>query len=203
MIDDRLALGKTKRLLLDWVNLPSPITDNWLDAMLESHREVFGSFANNRSNLEDVIKGVRNYLVKAWKSPKMHERTWWLFVARQEYSCALLSSMPGSIRNYERFLAVGHDHLPRLSGLGTRLRNSMPPPTAFDRASEYAASMSCCEGPNCEEPYFLRGAKRERYCSECKRGARLRSKRKYWNKKGKYDRKADSSGRARGNWHKG
>src|SRR5215469_270366 len=184
-----LALKKTKRLLLDWVNLPYPLTEDWLDSMLGSHPDVFGPFAHNRTDLREVIEKVRNYLRLAWKSKALRERDWWLFVARQEYSRDLLSKLPGNLRNYERFLSAGHEHLQPLADLGARLANSLPPQTAFDRGVVYAQRMSCCEGPNCEDRFFLRGPKRERYCSDCKREARLRSKKKYWHEKGKYNRK--------------
>lgn len=186
MSNDGLALRKTKRLLLDWVNLPAPVTDDWLDSMLKKHPDVFGPLAPDRANLRDVIERVRTFLQVAWRSTEMRQRDWSLFVARQEYSRALLGKLPFSKRNVDRLIgAVGGEGIRPYLNVTTLLLVSPPPETAFDRAVLYEKRMSCCEGSDCEEPYFLRGPKRERYCSECKREARLRSKRKYWSVKGK------------------
>ena len=190
MTNNGLALGKVKRLLLDWANLPTPITDDWLDSMLKRHSDVFGPFAHNRVNLRDVIEKVRIFLQVAWTSTDMRKRDWCLFIARQEYSRAFLGTWHGSSRNMERLLAaVGGEAVRPFLNVTKLLLVTPPPETAFDRVIGYAKRMSYCEGPNCEEPYFLRGPKRERYCPDCKRDARLRSKKRYWNTKGKLNRR--------------
>ena len=191
MNDYRLALRKTKRLLLDWVNLPTPVADDWLDSMLETHPDVFRPLAHNRGELRKTIEMVRIFLQEAWKSTDMRRRDWCLFIARQKYSRALLGTLPASKSKTESLLAsIGGEALRPFLNVTELVTMSAPPETAFDRAVSYAKRMSCCEGPKCEEPFFLRGAKRERYCAHCKREAALRRKKRYWDTKGKYNRKA-------------
>jgi hypothetical protein len=185
MVHDRLALRKTKRLLLDWANLPE-LGDDWLGSMLKQHPDVFGPFAHNRAILRDVIGKIRIFLQAAWKATNMRERDWWLFKARQEYSSAILGTLPMSQYKMLEIPGAGPH---RVGDLRWRMLSAIPPQTAFDRAVVYAQRMSYCEGPNCEEPFFLRGPKRERYCLDCKREARLRTRKKYWNAKGRYNRK--------------
>jgi hypothetical protein len=175
MKHDRLALRKTKRLLLDWANLAA-LSDDLLDSMVQMHKEVFSSFAYKREALKDVIEIVRRFLRLAWQAHDPRERDWWLFTARQEYVRAVLGTRHPISRS-------GKPQDVR------RLIMGVPPETAFDRAVSYAQRMSYCEGPECEEPFFLRGPKRERYCSHCKRDAELRRKRKYYHAKGKLNRK--------------
>jgi hypothetical protein len=189
--DYRLALRRTKRLLLDWVNLPAPVTDGWLDSMLEKHRDVFGPLAHNREELRKIIEMVRVFLQHAWKSRDMRSREWCLFIARQKYSRALVGMVPFSTRNVERLLAsIGGEALRPFLDATELITITAPPETAFDHAVSYAKRMSYCEGPTCEEPFFLRGAKRELYCAHCKREADLARKIRYWNSKGKHNRKA-------------
>lgn len=170
---------------MDWVNLPTPVTDDLLDLMLKHHADVFSPFADRRWALRELIEKVRRWLQLAWKAADDPARcSWWLFRARQEYSRALIGGMPGSKRNFDYLNA----HAGGSAKNVTDLLDIVPPlETAFDSAVT-SAQMSYCQGPNCEEPYFLRGPKRERYCPECKHAARLRSKKRYYYAKGKFNR---------------
>lgn len=189
-MNDGLALKTTRRLLLDWVNLPTPVTDDWLDSMLKKHPDVFGSFADRREDLRTVVEMIRMFLQEAWKATDMRKREWCLFIARQKYNRALVGTW--SLYWVKRFSVGGEALLPFLSGVTELASIVAPPETALDRTLFYARRMSFCEGPSCEERYFLRGPKRERYCSECKREARLHSKKKYWNETGKFARAKNS-----------
>jgi hypothetical protein len=175
---------------LDWANLPTPVANDWLDSMLETHPDVFGPLAYHRADLRQMIEKVRVLLRTAWKSTDMRQRDWCLFIARQTYSRALVGTWPFSRRNIARLLAsVGGEVLRPFLDVTELMIISAPPETPFDRAVSYAKRMSCCEGQKCEEPFFLRGAKHERYCAQCKREAALRRKKRYWDTKGKYNRK--------------
>jgi hypothetical protein len=186
MDDDRPALRKTKELLLDWVNLPDSFSDFWLDEMVGKHTATFQRFANDRVLLRKVLAKVRYLLRLAWEATDMRSRDWWIFTARQEYSNDSFKAIPKQYMDVMRVLSGCAEDVP-VEGLLRRFLTGVPPPSAFDRAVEYAERMSCCEGriEDCEEPFFLRGPKRERYCATCKHKARLRSKKKYRDKKGK------------------
>ena len=187
-----LARKKTQRLLLDWANLPEPISENW-KGMVKNYPGVLG-FSNDEK-IKEIIGEVRALLRLAWKAPDIRLREWFLFAARQEYNTAFLGTMPFSRRNIERLLAIvgGEGLRPYLNV--RKLLTLTPPPieSAFDRAVPDVKRMAICEARDCEEPLFLRGPKRERYCPDCKRPARLRTKKKYWHEKGKYNRKGKKS----------
>lgn len=191
MRDERLALRKTKQLIVDWANLPDPVSENWA-GMLKNHPDTFVRFASNQVLLSEVIERVRHFLREAWIATDMHSRDWWLFTARLEYSHASFKTIPEEFQRVVRMFAGAAESVPLDDAL-RHLTAGVPPPSAFDRVVEYAKRMSVCEGTNCEDPLFLRGEKRERYCSHCKAAARLRSKKKYWDTKGRYNRKPKQS----------
>ena len=183
MDDDRPALRKTKDLLLDWVNLPDSLSDFWLDEMLSRHQATFQRFAHDRALLRRVLAAVRYFLRLAWEAKDMRSRDWWLFTARQEYSDDSFRALPKQYLDVMRVLSSSAEDAP-VEEVLRRFVRGVPPASAIDRVVSYAERMSCCEGreEECEEPFFLRGPKRERYCATCKRKARLRSKEKYRNK---------------------
>jgi hypothetical protein len=184
MDDDRPVMRKTRELLLDWVNLPDSFSDFWLNEMLTKHPATFQRFANDRLLLRRVLVSVRYWLRLAWTAKDMRSRDWWLFTARQQYSNDSFKALPKQYVDVMRVFARSAEGAPVEEVLG-RFVTGVPPASAFDRAVQYAERMSCCDGrkEECEEPFFLRGPKRERYCATCKRKARLRSKKKYRDKK--------------------
>jgi hypothetical protein len=183
----RPALSETKRLLQDWANLPD-LSKDWLDSMLNRHPRTFHCFRDDRKALREVIETVRRFLHLAWKSNVARERDWWLFTARQEYARGLLGTFRLLTRNAggQRVFTSGGEDSRKIA---RRYTMGVPPETAFDRAAEILKRMAYCDGPDCEEPFFLRGPKRERYCPTCKPDARKRRRKRYYYSKEKFNRK--------------
>jgi hypothetical protein len=187
MKHDHLARKKTSRLLLDWVSLPEPLRDDLLDYLLRIYPDVFGCFAHDRTALREVVENVGRYLRMSWKSTIPREREWFVFTARQEYVRALLGTF--------RLLSTDQDGTTTviLSGADSRTvaRRSIPgvpPATSFDNVADYVRSMAYCSNPKCDERYFFRGLKHEKYCDPCKREVELAGKLKWWHKSGKKKR---------------
>jgi hypothetical protein len=187
MKHDHLARKKTKRLLLDWVNLPEPIEDGWLDSMVTKHRDVFGGF--DRAALREVVENVGRYLRMSWKSTIPREREWFVFTARQEYVRALSGTFLHVKRDKDGH-RVWTEPGKESRDAARRLIPGVPPATSFDNVANYVRSMAYCSNPKCDERYFFRGPKHEKYCDPCKREAELAGKLKWWHKSGKKKRKA-------------
>lgn len=183
-----IPVAKAEQLLTDWANLPGPwplVLGN--DA---ASREVGKRFADAQKWIQQRHKDVladsfvvgdlklRDFLRKAWDSPDLREREWFLYKFRDHYQ--------NMVRRFDMsYQQVRKDEADEMNVMAPR--HAPPPLTAIEAAAFYLNRnfdfAQHCLNPDCAAPYFFGRRRGQKYCSgKCAGTAKRAAKLRWWTK---------------------
>lgn len=172
---------KGRRLLRELANLSGPVNSAVIRHFANRYPEVFGRMAHDEELMRDLIENLARFLRLAWIARNARERNWYLFIVRQEYVRAILSTFAVLTRDGQ-----GGKKIAR------RLTPGVPPETPFDWTVHHAQTQLahkmtvCARGKECAAPYFFWRRKGQKYCgTDCRSVVLQQRNNDWWAKHGK------------------